>query len=240
MKQSDRITINPGTSLSVLGGLLAMVLVSLLSCGNNGVPANHIIEKINGGEHVYYKDVTIRGDLDFTGVSGKSNVVNTEVTFIDCTFRGNVTAKNTVFKKNVTFTGSIIKAAHGTLAGERRGDVNFSGAQFTGTATFAGTKFTYAVFRSKFLKGVSFKNAQFKSYADFYGAQFTNYADFEGTTFLNGVGFENAMLNGELFQVQVHEIKGQNKGNKGTGKKYQHTAQNANLKPQHRARSAGI
>jgi uncharacterized protein YjbI with pentapeptide repeats len=212
MKQSDRITINPGAALSVLGGLLAMVLVCLLSCNNNGVPASHIIEKINNGEHVYYKGATIRGDLDFTGVGGKSNVVNTEVTFIDCTFKGNIKAKNTVFKKNVTFTGSIIKGTHRTLRGELRGDVNFSGAQFAGTATFAGTKFTYAAFRSKFLRGVSFKNAQFKSYADFYGAQFSNYADFEGTTFLNGVGFENATLNGEPFHVQVQEIWGQNKG----------------------------
>ncbi|NIM14306.1 MAG: hypothetical protein GTO45_19905 [Candidatus Aminicenantes bacterium] len=199
MKQSDRITINPGTASKVLGCLLAMFLVSLLSCGITGVPAGDIIEKINNGEHVYYKDVAIRGDLDFTSVSGNGNVVNTEVTFIDCTFKGNVTAKNTVFKKNVIFTDSTIKAAHGTLGGERRGDVNFSGAQFTGTATFAGMKFNYAVFRSKFLSGVSFKNAQFQSYADFYGAQFTNYVDFEGTTFLNGVGFENATLNGKPF-----------------------------------------
>jgi archaellum component FlaF (FlaF/FlaG flagellin family) len=231
MKQSDRITINPGTALSVLGGLLAMFLVSLLSCGISGVPASHIIEKINNGEHVYYKDITIRGDLDFTSVSGKGNVVNTEVTFIDCTFKGKVTAKNTVFKKNVTFTGSIIEDTHRTLGGELRGDVNFSGAQFTGTATFAGTKFTYAVFRSKFLSGVSFKNAQFKSYADFYGAQFSNYADFEGTTFLNGVGFENATLNGEPFQVQVQETRGQ-AGMLGPGwyKKMLQASQNQEIK----------
>jgi archaellum component FlaF (FlaF/FlaG flagellin family) len=209
MKQSDRITINPGMALGVLGGLLAMVVVSLLSCGNNGVAANRIIEKINNGKQVYYKGVTIKGDLDFTIVSSKGDVVNTEITFIDCTFKGNIKAKNTVFKKNVTFSGSTIKAAHGTLAGERRGDVNFSGAQFRGTTSFAGTKFIYAVFRSKFLRGVSFKNAQFKSYADFYGAQFTSYVDFEGTTFLNGVGFENATLNGEPFHVQVQEIKEQ-------------------------------
>jgi len=50
MKQSDRITINPGTAAKALGCLLAMFLVSLLLCGISGVPASHIIEKINNGE----------------------------------------------------------------------------------------------------------------------------------------------------------------------------------------------
>jgi uncharacterized protein YjbI with pentapeptide repeats len=188
-------------TLNVLPGLLVILLASLLSCDFSEVPAKDIIKKINNGEDVYYKNATIKGHLDFATV--KDNFVNGSVTFIGCTFKGDVTAKGTVFKKDVKFTDSIIVETHPPFFGkESAGIVDFSGAQFMDSANFEGVQFPrhYIHFEKvQFMGNVCFDGAQFQDFAWFSRAQFTGAATYVGARFIYA-GFRATFLGGASFK----------------------------------------
>src|SRR5690606_765139 len=86
---------------------LLCLLVPVLTWAQNRVNATDIIAKINRGEAVVYKNVEIIGDLDLTKLDNMKleqksdnkystheyiSTVTAPVTFINCTFKGDVLA----------------------------------------------------------------------------------------------------------------------------------------------------
>lgn len=195
-----------------------LLLVPAFTFAKTQVKADKIIDQINKGQTVLYKDAEIIGDLDFSSVNdvtldkkGKlgstavySYHIRTPLSFINCVFRGDVIGYVHYDKKNETHNAIFYK------------DVDFQGCEFEGKSAFKYVKFLKganfketnyhkeALFKySKFSKDVSFANAHFSDkanfkYTDFPGsvyfnnAVFQRYADFKYTEFPEGVSFENA------------------------------------------------
>lgn len=171
----------------ILVSILIMLITPVLSFAQSTIRADEVIDKINRGKNVYYKDVIIKGDLDFTKINDTdredTNVfrsyVNSSITFIDCTLNGEVIAYKksnqyyykTMFQRNVTFKDTKFKDV-----------VNFRAAQFTGIISFSGSVFN---------ENVSFRNAQCIGYANFKSTEFNNYANFKNVQFIGKADFNN-------------------------------------------------
>jgi uncharacterized protein YjbI with pentapeptide repeats len=182
--------------------LLAFISVAP-TLAQKTVRASDIIDRINRNESISYRDVTITGDLDLTSLANRKevregswkgesqeflSVVNAPLSFINCTFTGNVLAYrtdeqderrllkmsnkvyNTDFTEAVTVENCVFEK-----------DAAFKYSTFRQRALFTGNTFRdYALF----------KYAKFRSAADFSGSTFRDYADFKYTTFDESSIFE--------------------------------------------------
>ncbi len=203
--------------------IVLMMTVPILSLAQNRVQAEDIIDLINAGRDVNYKDAVIVGDLDFRALDDvtadkplrKSRIgrlstqsyschVRSSLSFIDCTFTGDVLAYIHINKKNDTYNAVFYE------------DVNFEGCKFEEASAFKYAKFmknanfentTYeeeALFKyAKFSTDVSFQDSNFKDDAnfkyvkfpetvDFKQTVFQAYANFKYAKFPEGVNFEDA------------------------------------------------
>ncbi|RNI29637.1 hypothetical protein EFA69_08750 [Rufibacter immobilis] len=202
--------------------LLLWLLLPALVWAQTNVPAAEVIAKINRGEAVSYQNVTITGDLDLTQLANKTlqpakggqgnweskeyvSTVTAPVSFINCTFKGNVLAYfnpnyedgkpkislkselnevyNTNFEKDVRFEECVF---------ERRSDFKYS--QFRGIASFAGSTFQEeALFKySKFSNGIDFSKARFREEANFKYVKFPSAVQFKGASFEREANFKYA------------------------------------------------
>ena len=203
--------------------VLVLCMVPVLSLAQTRVQAEDIIDQINAGQDVNYKNVTIIGDLDFRtlddvtpdkplrklkigrfSTQSYSCHVRNSLSFIDCTFTGDVLAYLHIDRKNETYNAVFYE------------DVDFEGCEFEETSAFKYAKFhkkanfentTYeeeALFKyAKFSTDVSFQDSNFKSDAnfkytkfpeavDFKQSVFRDYANFKYAKFPEGVSFEDA------------------------------------------------
>jgi uncharacterized protein YjbI with pentapeptide repeats len=191
------------------------------------VSAIEVLKKINRGEAVYYKDAVITGDLDLTklknmklrasGERGNKNTkeyistVKAPLTFINCTFKGNVLAYynpssagkwnevyNTNFDTEVRFESCVFEEASAFKYSEFREGASFINTLFNEEALFKYSKFKESAnFSSATFKNeANFKYVKFPVSVSFSGAAFGEEANFKYAHFRKGVSFQKADFNG--------------------------------------------
>ncbi len=182
-----------------------------------------IIQKINAGKEVYYKDREIDG-LDFNKIKNKEkriiagyaqmfNVIKKPISLIDCRLK-NFNAQKTEFQKSVSFLKSqFFEETSFSSAEFLAFDTSFWLTRFMGNTDFNHVKFkgdnlyfNFAIFEGRetrfyftqFLgKYVSFQNTTFSgSYTSF------DYAHFKGKIFFNELTVDTKF---EFTHINGHE-----------------------------------
>ncbi|WP_299708882.1 pentapeptide repeat-containing protein [uncultured Pontibacter sp.] len=197
---------------------LFLLAVPFLVQAQTRVNASEIIAKINRGEAVTYKDAEIVGDLDMTQLQNMKlekepdnkystkefiSTVTAPLTFINCTFKGDVlaysnpesqnikllsnTSKNEVyntnFEKAVRFENCVFEAASAFKYSKFKEDVSFAGSRFQHEALFK---------YSKFSRSADFSQVRFGDEANFKYVTFPQAASFESTSFSREANFKYA------------------------------------------------
>lgn len=198
--------------------LFILLLIPALSFSQTRVKAKDIIDQINDGKEVNYKNVEIVGDLDFSEVDDvtrkrkwRSNTVYTyhitvPVSLVNCVFKGGVLGyisdewdnetHNAVFHEDVDFSGSEFEEESAFKYVEFEKDANFENTVFQEEALFKYTKFSSpAKFSKARFNGYAyFKYTGFPEQAYFDDVVFKREANFKYTKFEDGVTFENAVF----------------------------------------------
>ncbi|MFD1144934.1 pentapeptide repeat-containing protein [Larkinella insperata] len=212
---------------TLLTALMLAATALLPSWAQRTVTAKEILDKINRRETVSYENATITGDLDLTELDNKrrvsdnrwatneayESVVETPITFRNCTFRGAflayknlepvrlkgngilyathfneaVTFENCKFEQESEFKYSDFKQRALYTGSSFRKEANFKYARFRAAADFADVRFGALA---------NFKYTAFKEDIAFRKARFEEYADFKYTKFDEGATFQNARFNG--------------------------------------------
>lgn len=191
--------------------IFTLLLVPAFTFAKSQVKASKIIDQINNGKAVHYKDAEIIGDLDFTSLDdvtldktnrwgrrhnkGSTDVyschVRSPLSLISCVFRGDVIGYvhkdwenetyNAVFHEDVDFQGC-----------EFNGKSAFKYAKFLGKANFKNTKFHEEAFfkYAKFSTDVSFSNSYFYGQANFKYTRFPEAVYFKNTAFQRYTNFK--------------------------------------------------
>ncbi|MFD3002252.1 pentapeptide repeat-containing protein [Pontibacter toksunensis] len=194
--------------------LFVLLLLPLLSFGQTRVDASEILQKINRGEAVSYKNAEITGDLDMTKLdnmklkNGKSgdtkeyiSTVTAPITFVNCTFKGDVRAyfnpdngvsgvmNNTGEVYNTNFEKDVLFE---NCKFEQ--ETAFKYSEFKNDASFVSSRFSEeALFKyTKFAKNVNFSNARFEDEANFKYVNFPKGISFAGATFEEEANFKYA------------------------------------------------
>lgn len=195
---------------------------------NDQISSKEILSQIDNGENIYYEDMTITGDLDFsqslnTAKLGKNTYIvniNSVIVFKNCEFTGNVLGVHTDandsryyvrFNRSVSFSNSEIK-----------GEINFYRTIFNGKVDFSNSRFNRKILLKDavFKEQVNLKSAVFESEADFrtiefysraifsssifkdntifLASKFNHTAEFDGSQFHKGVDFYRAVF-GEAY-----------------------------------------
>ncbi|MFD2248513.1 pentapeptide repeat-containing protein [Pontibacter ruber] len=209
--------------------LFVLLILPLLSMAQTKVNASEIIAKINRGEAVSYKNAEIEGDLDLTKlqnrklkkeVEDKNNskeyisTVTAPLSFVNCTFRGDVLAYynpsegvnmvkgmnevyNTDFEKEVRFQNCTFEKKSAFKYSAFKQGANFAASRFSEEALFKYSKFSKAVDFSDatFRNDANFKYVDFPVMANFSGATFYDEANFKYAEFPEGVTFQKATFN---------------------------------------------
>ncbi|WP_187271012.1 pentapeptide repeat-containing protein [Neolewinella aurantiaca] len=165
---------------------------SLCLSAQSTISAEKIIAQLNAGTDVALTGVTITGDLDFTLLDDREETqkggwgsqqqwkyhVRNSLSFVDCTFEGNVWAYR-VEGKGSNWKSEPVHIAdfHEDVLFRNckfEEDVNFKYTRFHEKADFPGADFEEAV---------GFKYTEFNEPADFSGIEVEGDADFKYTKF---------------------------------------------------------
>lgn len=207
--------------------IVLMLAVPIFSLAQTRVQAEDVIDRINAGQDVSYKNVVIIGDLDFRTIDdvtadkplrklrigrlssqSYSCHVRSSLSFIDCTFTGDVLAYvhldkknetyNAVFYEDVSFEGCEFEEASAFKYAKFLKKANFENTSYEEEALFKYTKFSTDVsFQdSNFKSDANFKYTKFPETVDFKQSVFRNYANFKYVKFPEGVSFEDAEFQG--------------------------------------------
>jgi uncharacterized protein YjbI with pentapeptide repeats len=193
--------------------IATLLLIPSLTFAKSQVKASQIIDQINAGKAVQYKDAEIVGDLDFTSIkdvtldekSKRNRIwskgstltywchVRPPVSFINCVFKGDVLAYihdedenetyNAIFYKDVDFQGCDFQGKSAFKYVEFRSDANFKNTQYHKEALFKYTEFS---------TDVSFSNSHFHGDANFKYTKFPEPVYFDKTTFRHLANFKYA------------------------------------------------
>lgn len=205
--------------ISLLIFVLAFISVTISWAQSTTINASEVVDRINRGDVIAYKNTTITGDLDLTELANKRQIKNcnwgsTEqfeslvtmpLLFDNCRFTGKFVAckyDEKIGKNGTTFTANFQEPVTFTNC-LFDGDAGFKYTKFQQLAVFSGSRFSGdVVFKyTKFLAAVDFNNTQFKKYADFKYARisesssfqqvmFAQYADFKYTQFDEPTDFQ--------------------------------------------------
>lgn len=205
-----------------------MLMLPLLSWAQSKVNASEIIEKINRGEAVSYRNAEITGNLDMTKLqnmkrkNGKDgdtkeyiSTVTAPVTFVNCTFSGDVLA---YFSPDSGASG-IMNGSGEVYNTNFERDVLFENcrfeqgsafkySEFKGDASFVGSRFSEeALFKyTKFSQNANFSNVRFEEEANFKYVDFPRKISFAGATFEEEANFKYAKFkDGVNFQKAVFD-----------------------------------
>ena len=173
------------TTMSFIISALLFISSSANAAPQKTVKAQDIIDKLNAGQDVYYENIEISEDLDFTKVKNVKKVkvglvnsseavvgnqqkqelynyeinVNSKITLKNCLFKGKVSAyyNNPDVNKDVYYYTVFNK------------DVSFYKSTFTGMTVFNCSDFRgQAVFREVYFKDLAyFLDANFQTVGDF-------------------------------------------------------------------------
>jgi len=205
--------------------LFVFVLLSAPALAQSQVAAKDILKSIDEGRSVEYRGVDIVGDLDLTSIQDrepdKENKrsrnstkvfwyhVRTPLTFVDCTFKGDVIAyfhddrknetHNAVFHEEASFQGCTFSKASAFKYSKFYKAADFSTATYRKEALFKYTKFSTEVSfaASTFSDDANFKYTEFPRFVDFKEVEFHDLANFKYTEFPRGVDFKNSVFQGD-------------------------------------------
>lgn len=200
--------------------IAVMLTVPLVSLAQDRVQAEDIIDLIDAGKTVRYENAVIVGDLDFRSIEdvtankplrrsrwstqAYSCHVRSELSFVNCTFKGDVLAYvhfdrknetyNAVFYEDVNFDGCEFEEASAFKYAKFKKDANFENTVYNEEAYFKYTRFSSEVSfaDSVFYDCANFKYTKFPEGVDFQRAVFHDDANFKYTKFPEGVNFEDA------------------------------------------------
>lgn len=184
-----------------------LLLLPTWSFAKSQVKASTIIDQINAGKAVQYKNAEIVGNLDFTSIKdvtvdekSKANRflskgstivylyhVRSPLSFIDCVFTGDVLAYIHDDDENETHNAIFYD------------DVDFQGCNFQGKSAFKYVKFkTKANFKNtQYNDEALFKYAKFSTDISFSDSRFNDEANFKYTKFSADVSFSNSHFSKE-------------------------------------------
>jgi hypothetical protein len=187
--------------------IVALLLLPTWSFAKSQVKASTIIDQINAGKAVQYKNAEIVGKLDFTSIKdvtvdekskagrflsrGSTLVywyhVRSPVSFTNCVFKGDVLAYVHDEDENETHNAIFYK------------DVDFQGCDFQGKSAFKYVKFkTKANFKStQYSDEALFKYTKFSTDTNFSDSRFNDAANFKYTKFSTDVSFSNSHFSRE-------------------------------------------
>ncbi len=187
--------------------ITTLLLIPSLTFAKSQVKASRIIDQINAGKTVQYKNAEIVGDLDFTSIkdvtldekskrnrrwgNGSTLIywchVRSPVSFVNCVFKGDVLAYIHDEDENETYNAIFYK------------DVDFQGCDFQGKSAFKYVKFeSDANFKNtKYHKEALFKYTKFSTDVSFSGSSFYGDANFKYTKFSTDVSFSGSSFYGD-------------------------------------------
>lgn len=187
--------------------LLLFVALTMSSVAQSRIQAGEILKQINAGRDVTYNNVEIEGDLDLTNLDNRRNknsvstwfgsndyfesTVEGSVSFVNCTFMGNVIAYYHKEEKDATYVAHFERdAVFKNCTFKRASEFKYS--EFSGKADFSGSTFQRdANFKyAEFSEGPSFANAKFEDDADFKYAEFPRGTSFQKATFSGLANFK--------------------------------------------------
>ncbi len=193
--------------------IATLLLIPTLTFAQSKVKASQIIDQINAGKKVQYKNAEIVGNLDFTSIKNvtvdeksqrnrdrsKGSTltywchVKSPVSFVNCVFKGDVLAyvhkerenetHNAIFYSDVDFQGCDFQGQSAFKYVKFKTDANFKNTQYHDEALFKYTKFS---------TDVSFSNSSFHKDANFKYTEFPDTASFDKTTFKRLANFKYA------------------------------------------------
>ncbi len=183
---------------------LFVLFVVNLGLAQRVISAKEIFDKVDRKQAVSYENVTIEGDLDFTGLSNRELVkegnwgggetylasVQVPLTFRNCTFRGKVLGYRTEQKLSGLNSKLFNADFNEALTFENctfDDDAAFKYSRLRQRATFTGCRFREAA---------NFKYTQFKDASDFSNCAFRTHADFKYTNFGESTAFQNSRFDG--------------------------------------------
>ena len=186
--------------------IATLLLLPILSFAKSQVKASTIIDQINAGKAVQYKNADIVGNLDFTSIKdvtvdekSKANRllskgstlvylyhVRSPVSFTSCVFTGDVLAYVHDDDENETHNAIFYK------------DVDFQGCDFQGKSAFK-----YVKFKTK----ANFKNTQYSEEANFKYAKFPEGVNFKDVQFKGNADFKYTKIDGKSFTMYLLEKK---------------------------------
>jgi len=170
--------------------LIYLVLILLAStCTTSGNKSDNIKDLLSTGNDIYIEGVTFKDDINITDylIANKISpavsqvVVESSITFSNCTFEGDVAA----FKKNDDGTTviSLFKGSVSFLSCNFKKQFNFRASSIAGKANF---------FKSFFEKEVNLEEVSFFQKANFSDCIFVEDARFQNAFFMQSVNFMNA------------------------------------------------
>lgn len=191
--------------------IATLLLLPTLSFAKSRIKASTIIDQINAGKAVQYKNAEIVGNLDFTSIKdvtvdekskagrlfskGSTLVywyhVRSPVSFTNCVFTGNVLAyvhdedenetHNTIFYKDVDFQGCNFQGKSAFKYVKFKTKANFKNTQYSDEALFKYTKFS---------TDTSFSNSRFNDAANFKYTKFSADVSFSNSHFSREANFK--------------------------------------------------
>jgi len=180
--------------------ITALLLLPTWSFAESQVKASTIIDQINAGKAVQYKNAEIVGDLDFTSIRD----VTIDETFTNCVFKGDVLAyvhdddenetHNAIFYKDVDFQGCNFQGKSTFKYVKFKTKANFKSTQYSDEALFKYTKFSTdtSFENSRFNDAANFKYTKFSTDVSFANSHFGREANFKYTKFPEAVNFDKA------------------------------------------------
>ena len=187
------------------------IAILLFGCTANAkdssVSGAKIIKLIEKGRDVYFKDIVIDGDIDFSKTKIRSvessgtyrTYINSSITFVNCTFNGKIIAysvdenkaKNfTTFNKNLTFQGCTFKNTVLFTESSAQGIVNFSNSKFEQETNFQGFLFMF--------KDNYFTDTKYAKEAKFQRVVCYGNINFKSAEFSENVSFQKSKINNNL------------------------------------------
>jgi hypothetical protein len=195
--------------------LFALLLLPALSFAQTKVAATEILDKINRGEAVTYRDVQVEGDLDMTQLNNKRlkeasmednnskeyiSTVTAPVSFTNCTFKGKVLGYyNPDNDKESGWIGKSLTNTNEVYNTNFNKDVRFEDCVFEEAAAFKYSQFggNVSFAGSRFQKSAIFKYSQFAQGPNFHKAVFADEAVFKYVKFPKGVNFSETAFRQE-------------------------------------------
>ena len=170
--------------------LLFLTLLSpFLTPGQETINGSDIIKDIDLGKNIFYKNITIEGDLDFTTLNTNVDKNGGEFFNIDDE-KITITIEKDIRFENCKFNGEVIGYVNNDkediLYSTRfRGKFSLKNCTFNKSITFKYSSFynVVTITNSNFEADVEFKYTNFESNVDFTGSEFNQGNNFKYTNF---------------------------------------------------------